>query len=317
MADLLRPINQADLPELFELQRRVEVHDNIPIVTPWEEFEEMADDPSINLATGSVMMLRDDQAIGYGVIWARQAAEADLAKVLVLGTVDPQFRRQGVGSQILAWTIERGRELLATAAAHQERFVRTHVYDFETDAIALFERQGMNPIRYYAEMIRPLSEPIVSSVPKGIEIVGWDEERSEEVRQVLNGAFRDHWGSIPLDEANWEHRLRHPGRRLDVSYIALADGQVVGASLNDHYPSDTELTGRLDGWIGALGTHRDFRKRGVASALVGVSFAAFRNLGWDHAMIGVDSENPTGAYGLYQQLGFRPLYRQVQHQLQV
>ncbi|MGI8515497.1 MAG: GNAT family N-acetyltransferase [Acidimicrobiia bacterium] len=317
MADQLRPITPSDLPELFDLQRRVEVHDNLPVVTPWDEFEDLKNDPSINLATNSVMVMRDGKAIGYGLTWDRLANDADHARAFALGTVDPLFRRQGVGSQILTWTIERGKKSLATAPALQGRFIRTHVYDFESEAIALFERHGLKPIRYFAELIRSLPEQITTPIPAGIKIVGWDENRSEEVRQVMNLAFRDHWGSTPLDEANWEHRLKRPGRRLDASYLALANGQVVGASLNEHYPSDTELTGRLDGWIGQLGTHPGFRKRGIASALIEISCEHFRQLGWNHAMIGVDSENPTGAYGLYQQLGFQPLYRQIQHQLQV
>jgi len=317
MADLLRPINQADLPELFELQRRVEVHDNIPIVTPWEEFEEIKDDPSTDLAKDMVLAVRDGRAIGYGRFWYRPSEDGNHAKGHAIGAVDPVFRRQGVGSQILTWTFARGTESLATAPAHQERYIRTHVYDFETEAVALYERHGFKPIRYYAELIRPLPEPIEVPEPHGVDIVEWDDDRSEEVRQLMNLAFRDHWGSTPVDAVNWEHRIRRAGNRLDASYLALVNGRIVGASMNAHYPTDQQLTGRLDGWIATLGTHPEFRKQGIASALVEISCERFRELGWDHAMIGVDSENPTGAYGLYQSLGFRPLYRLISHQLQV
>ncbi|MGI8518662.1 MAG: GNAT family N-acetyltransferase [Acidimicrobiia bacterium] len=317
MADEFRPTKESDLPELFELQRRVEVHDNIPVVTPWKEFEEVKDDPSTDLAKDMVMVVRDGKAIGYGRFWYRPSEDGSHARGHAIGAVDPAFRRQGVGSQILTWTIARGTESLATAPAHQERFIRTHVYDFEHEAIALYERHGFKPIRYYAELIRPLPEPIEVPESNGVDIVEWDDDRSEEVRQLMNLAFRDHWGSTTVDAVNWEHRIRRAGNRLDATYLALVNGRIVGASMNAHYPSDQQLTGRLDGWIATLGTHPEFRKRGIASALVEISCEQFRELGWDHAMIGVDSENPTGAYGLYQGLGFRPLYRLTSHQLQV
>lgn len=307
----------SDLPKLFELHRRVQVFDGIPIVTPWEEFEEMKDDPSTNLETDTIMVERDGEAIGYGRVWYPTSDDGDLARAFLIGEVDPDYRRRGVGSRILEWSMAHAKERLAEAPAHQRRFIRTHAYDFETGAISLYQRFGMKPIRYFVELIRSLDKPIAVTEVNGVKIVPWDSARSEEIRLLMNLAFRDHWGSTPTSPEVWEHRLAATGSRLDLSYLALAGDQVVGAARNLHYPTDQALTGRLEGWIGSLGTHPEFRKRGIASALIETSCEAFRRQGWDHAMLGVDSENPTGAFDLYQRLGFRPLYRMVQHQLEV
>jgi ribosomal protein S18 acetylase RimI-like enzyme len=66
-----------------------------------------------------------------------------------------------------------------------------------------------------------------------------------------------------------------------------------------------------------LGTLRSHRKRGIASALVHTACHVFRGEGFTHAALGVDSENPTGAYHLYQRLGFTELNKSVQHQLEI
>jgi mycothiol synthase len=105
--------------------------------------------------------------------------------------------------------------------------------------------------------------------------------------------------------------------RLDLSRIALRDGRVVGYSINEHYPEDVEVTGRLDGWIANLGVRREERGRGVASALIAASIDAFRAVGFDHAMLDVDSANPSNAHELYRRLGFELDRTEVAHELTV
>ena len=41
---------------------------------------------------------------------------------------------------------------------------------------------------------------------------------------------------------------------------------------------------------------------------------AFRDAGLDAATLGVDAENPTGALGVYERVGFRPVRRSVRLQ---
>ena len=86
---------------------------------------------------------------------------------------------------------------------------------------------------------------------------------------------------------------------------------IVGYSLNEHYPDDEAVSGRLDGWIGSIGTLRSHRKRGIASALIVESLYAFAEAGFNSSMLGVDTENPSGAYAIYERLGYSPLQRSV------
>lgn len=134
---------------------------------------------------------------------------------------------------------------------------------------------------------------------------------------VSNRAFADHWESTPIDPKACNHRLQSFGIRTDLSWIALSGDQLISLSLNAHYPSDVEMTGRKDGWLMSLGTEPDYRKQGIASALVLASCRSFAEADFSHAALGLDGANPTGAYRIYERAGFRPMHRSVQHQIEV
>ena len=96
-----------------------------------------------------------------------------------------------------------------------------------------------------------------------------------------------------------------------------APGQVVGVCRNAHHPGDEAVNGRRDGWIVQVSVSRSHRKRGIASALIVRSLHAFRAAGLTHSALGVDRDNPTGAYSLYERLGYRTLTRSIVHELKV
>jgi ribosomal protein S18 acetylase RimI-like enzyme len=77
------------------------------------------------------------------------------------------------------------------------------------------------------------------------------------------------------------------------------------------YPHDWEDRGRTEAWIDGIGTIRSHRGRGVASALITMAMRSFRDDALEFAVLGVDSENPTGANRIYERLGFVPEKRMV------
>ena len=312
----IRPASANDIPAIHALNRLIEIHDGVPLVTPVDEFEEWIDDPHFSFEHDSRIALLGEEAVGYARLWHRPSNVIQ-SRVFMLGGVEPSHRRRGIGSSLIDWQIRRGTEILAAAPPDLPRYLRTVAFDFEKEAIALYEKHGLAPIRYFYELIRPISEVASVSPTPGIVIVAWDPARDEELREVTNASFEDHWGSTPLDREAWTHRMESFGIRLDLSLMALDEDRIVGLLLASHFPDDRTVTGRRDGWITTLGTVRSHRKRGIASALVLTACHAFQREGFTHALLGVDGESPTGAYRLYQGLGFSELNRSVQHQLEV
>ena len=134
---------------------------------------------------------------------------------------------------------------------------------------------------------------------------------------MTNAAFADHWGTSARDAAAWRDELDSHGSRMDLSFVAIDGGEVVGLAHNANFPDDEALFGRRDGWIDLLAVLRAHRKRGIASRLLVESMRAFRTAGLTHAMLGVDADNLTGAAGLYRALGFVTQHRSITHELQL
>jgi len=83
-----------------------------------------------------------------------------------------------------------------------------------------------------------------------------------------------------------------------------------------YWEADTVATGVRDAHFLIIGSLRDFRRRGVAGALIARALRAAADHGFDRASLGVDSENPSGAFGLYERAGFTPKERYVRWTLE-
>lgn len=308
------PLEPGHLPELARLVERAGDADRLPYVESPEELEEMFDEPHFVPADDARVVVVRGRVVGWGRIWHRPSGERE-ERAYLFGTIDPDHRRRGFGTDLFRWQVERATALVRAHPGDLPRRLRTDAYDWLEADHRLHERFGFEPVRWMEELRRPLTGLPAPPAVEGITVIPWDPARSEEARLVKNAAFRDHWGSTPTDPDSWDDWLSGHGMRLDLSVMAIdRDGRLVGSSLNEHLPHDELRTGRRDGWIGNLGVLREWRGRGVGAALVVASLEAFAAGGMTHAMLGVDADNPTGAAGLYTRLGFETVSRSITRQ---
>ncbi|HVR78443.1 MAG TPA: GNAT family N-acetyltransferase [Acidimicrobiia bacterium] len=311
-----RPLTLADAQEVTGLINRFERFWNLPLVTPVAQVEHDFTEPHVDLDLDTRGYWLGDDLVGYGLIWHRPSGERQ-ERAYLQGVVNPDFRGQGVGRQLLGWEIERARDSLSTCEPSIPWYIGVAEWEGVEDAHRLYRRFGMKPVRYIKEMLRPLDAPVGVDIPDGIELIPWDRSLDEAARIAQNEAFADHWGSTPTDPESYQHRLERQGTRLNLSFMARAGDEVVGICLNGIYPDDETATGRREGWIESLGVKRAWRGKGVASAMVRASINVFLDEGMTHSSIGVDADNPTGAFGLYQSLGFEVLHGTIISELEV
>jgi mycothiol synthase len=317
----LRAATAGDRPAVCDVIAAANDHDGLPMVVTIEEVEQDLDDERVVLATDArVAVDAAGAVVGYAFTFHLPSEECE-ERCYIFGDVHPAWRRRGVGSALLTWGIERASQQLGASTHELPRYIRVDAYDYCEADHRLFARHGFTPVRYFEELLRPLSdlppEPASGAIP-GLRIIPWPVDRSEEIRAEKNAAFADHWGSTPTSIENWIEMTSGHGSFVEHSFVCVDDhDRIVAHCLNARYPEDDVLLGRKDGWIESLGTLREWRGRGVASALIAMSLHQFARAGLSHASIGVDGDSPTGAARLYRALGFETRQRSITRQLEV
>jgi ribosomal protein S18 acetylase RimI-like enzyme len=251
---------------------------------------------------GLAVCTEDGAVVAFGAAIAPPTFR-DAFTVYLEGGVHPAVRDRGIGRAVLAWQLARGTEMHAERHPEAPGRLAIAVHARQASLESLGRRAGMEPIRWYRHMERPLDDlPAVGAA----ELVPFTWDRDDEVRRAHNAAFTRHHGSSERDPASWQ--VLFTGQRAfrpELSTLVLLDGAVAAYALVYIYDSDTRATGVQDAYFGQIGTLPEHRGRGLASAAIGASLHAAAGAGCQVASLQVDSDNLTGALRLYEGLGFR------------
>jgi mycothiol synthase len=220
--------------------------------------------------------------------------------------VHPEHRRRGIGTALLGRMVARAR------AYAEERGARpvlvgsapSDVPDVET----LFARHGMTPHRWQFVMTADLAhvaEP--PGLPSGYTLSTWEGLDPEELRLAHNRAFVDHPGWSPWSAEMWDQWVASArSTRPALSLVARDEGDAIAAYVQTaEYDAVQEATGIREAFVGKVGTVPEHRRRGLADVLLRTALHRYAAAGYERAALDVDSENPTGALGLYERAGFR------------
>ncbi|SOE01547.1 GNAT family N-acetyltransferase [Blastococcus haudaquaticus] len=237
----------------------------------------------------------------------------DAFRITLEARVHPAWRNRGIGRALLAWQLERGRELHAERHPGSPAVLAVEVYTSMSSLEGLVRRAGLTQERWYFVMERPLTDlPAVPPV-EGVELVAFTWDRDDEIRRAHNAAFTEHHGSAERDEATWQTLFTgQRGFRPELSSLAVADGAVVAYALAYVFEADTAANGYETVDLGQIGVLPSARGRGLARATIASVLRAAADRKFGRAALQVDSENVTGALALYEGLGFRKRRTQVQ-----
>ena len=210
--------------------------------------------------------------------------------------VVPEQRRRGIGSAVFA-------EISTVARAFGKDAIQGEVKESDEESRAYLEHRGFVQVGAEKAVVLDLDAIETPGVepPDGVRIVSRAEEPDllEGMYAVGVQADEDIPGSEEVQSfEQWRAReIDKPSRRPELCFVALAGDEVVGYAALQIFGDQAHH--------GLTATRRDWRRRGVASALKRAEIAAAKRAGF-RQLITESEERNEPMRRLNEKLGFRP-----------
>jgi mycothiol synthase len=227
-------------------------------------------------------------ACGFVEPWG-ELAQGDLAVV-------PARRRQGIGSALFAEISARGRTL-------DTGELQGEVQESDAESRAFFEHRGFVPVGGEKAVVLELEgiDPPEVEPPDGVRIVTRAEEpdRLDGMYALATQADEDIPGSAGVQSyERWRAMdIDRPNCLPELCFLALADDEVVGYAFL--------LAQGSRAFHGLTVTRRDWRRRGVATALKHAEIATAKREGFERLLTESEERNEP-MRRLNEKLGFVP-----------
>lgn len=309
-----RALRVEDQAALHELMNVVEAADESPARTSAAEIAVLFSEPWRDMERDSLGGVDPDGVLRAFAVVEMRPGDTRTLRAFLRGGVHPDWRGRGIGRAVLAWLEGRGRQKLAESGKELPARLAVFVHEHARDNRRLYAAAGFSPIRWYTYMRRDLAQPIPDVDTAGVRIEPWRPDLDEVVRLAHNEAFVDHWGSEPRTPEEWQRR---PHFAPSWSFVALDGDEAVGYTLSGRYEQDFPVVGFSFGFSDVLGVRRQWRGRGIAVALLARAMTAFRADGMEYALLDVDTDNPSGAHGLYERLGYEAIGGHVMYSVEI
>jgi ribosomal protein S18 acetylase RimI-like enzyme len=229
------------------------------------------------------------------------------------GSVAPRWRGRGLGTALLPYQEGRLRAMAAGHELEQPPLLVTWVDETDRGATALVESRGFEQVRTYFHMVRPDMEDIeLPPLAEGIEVRPVSRVELRRVWDAMSEAFKDHFGAMDPSEAAFGRWSNSPRMRPELLLAAFDGDEVAAAVQGVIVDEENEANGYLRGWTDPIFTRRRWRRRGLASAVLGRTLALLRDQGMTSAQLGVDTENPNDALRLYRRHRFEPVHTETE-----
>ncbi|NBH11987.1 GNAT family N-acetyltransferase [Amycolatopsis sp. SID8362] len=310
-----RPLVPADAKASADLLNAIETVDRIGENYTEEDTLQELIDPYADLERASLAALDGEAMVGYMKV--RHKASADeVHRVFLDGGVHPAYRRRGIGTALLEAGVAAAKVVHARHHPALRLVVDVHKAEHIAGVPELARSRGFAPVRYFQRMEHALTR-VADVVVPGVRIEGWSPSNDEDFRSVRNASYRDFWGAAPMPADQWRNKIVNQTFQPGVSFLARDGGVAMGVLVTLSWEADTAATGVRDAHFMVIGTLREHRRRGVASALLGHALRAAAEQGYDRASLNVDSADPMGASGIFAKAGFVPKQRYVRWALEV
>jgi len=224
-------------------------------------------------------------------------------RATIVGQVHPTYRKRGIGTLLLEWSIAEASRLLSTSPPDRPHVMLVATESLSAGAVDLFEQHGFKQLFAEDVMRRNLDTPLPNApVRPDIRFATWAPALASEFFAVYQASFRERPGFPNWSQEEWVDWLgtEDDDFRPELSLLAYQDDLPVGFVVC------------AEGWIVQVGVLPEWRKRGIGLTLMIEVLKRFRAASGDHVLLDVNVNNPS-ASRLYERLGFERVGRRARY----
>jgi len=202
--------------------------------------------------------------------------------------------------------IERLRAIAAAHTVERERVLSVPwLRGGDVGGAVLAAQLGYERVRIYQHMTRPdLDDILIPPMPHGLEVRPVTRADLRAVWDAMKDAFRGHFGAEDWSDESYQGWTELPLTDPSLFVIAFDGAKIAGGVHGEIHPRENEANGYLRGWTDPVYVRRPWRRRGLATALLGRALLRLRERGMTSAQLDVDTENENRALTLYERHGF-------------
>jgi mycothiol synthase len=302
--------DERDYPLLLELNRGSRQADGEPEPITLEVIAHVLANQMDGLTAqqGVVIASLEETPIGYSRLgWYSSRPETRL--YYQISFLPAEGRQRGWWPRLVAENECRLRVIAAGHPPVPERYFQAWASDRQKDWIAVLQSCDYHVVRRFINMLYPLGEAgaPVKPLPSGLEIHPITPENIRavwEAQKEMNAVLFENVAEDWLDE-KYPDWLANPENNPRFWQVAWDGDQLAGMVLAHLNEQENEKRNRQRGYTEHIYVRPQWRGRGLASALIARSLQVLKEQGMTEAELGVDAENESAAFHLYESLGYK------------
>ncbi|MFJ2767245.1 GNAT family N-acetyltransferase [Streptomyces sp. NPDC087300] len=249
--------------------------------------------PEADLERNSWLLFDGDRLVGYGLLWDESGGERiDVDHYVLPGQLP--------GALHLFELMEDRAARRAAANGATRAVVHLHLNTTPTTDLDALRGRGWRTVRRYNVLARDLSATAdpPPQPPPGVTLRPCVAEQDRRIAHaLLQEAMTEHFDFQPRTYAQWLDDI--DGARADWSAIWVAEVEGIGDSAVLRTHDDRASMA----WISNIAVLDKARRQGLGGHLLRHAFGHYAARGRDRIGLGVDTDNSSGALGLYERHG--------------
>jgi GNAT superfamily N-acetyltransferase len=284
---VVRPLTLDDVDETIAMVNVCEIHDTGEPM--WEAADLVADVQSswFDPALDWVGVFEGGKIVGWAIVVHKRSVWLD---------VHPAARGRGIGTWLRRWSVDRARR------AGFDRIGQS-VDDRRVEVASTLLALGYTARRtFWIFRLEHPTRPQEPEPPRGIVLRPFRDEDDPPIFSMFEACFAELGDRVPLSIDGWRAAIvGRPGFAPDDLMVAAQGERIVGGAF---FIDSGEV------WVEDLAVHRDYRRRGIARALLQTAHRRAFDRGYRQTRLSTDANGNARAF--YERIGMK-VHRSLTH----